>query len=92
MRTSSSSVASTTVAARLDFAMVARIDRLVSAGVVATRTELIELAVLAWADAADDERWAAIDDSSDSVDDGVEPAWDDDHTDWATLYADVLTP
>ena len=55
---------------------VGREDRSsVSAGVVATRTELIELAVLAWAGAADDERWAAIDDSSDSVDDGVEPAW-----------------
>jgi hypothetical protein len=78
------------VAARLDSALVARIDRFVAAGVVATRTELIERAVLAWADASDDERWAGVSDPCDTLADGFQPAWDDDHIDWATVYADVL--
>lgn len=90
MGTQSSSAASTTVAARLGPALVARIDRLVADGVVATRTELIERAVLAWTKAADDDRWAAVSDPSDTLVEGFQTAWEDDPTDWASLYADVL--
>ena len=90
MGTRSSAAGSTTVAARLDSALVARIDRLVADGVVATRAELIERAVLAWADAAEGDRWAAVTDHGDTIEEGFQPAWDDDPADWATLYADVL--
>lgn len=78
------------VAARLDTALVARIDRLVAGGVAATRTELIERAVAAWADAAEDASWERVEAGEDDPGEGFEPIWDDDPVDWADLYADVL--
>jgi hypothetical protein len=78
------------VAARLDSDLVARMDRLVEQGVVATRTELIERAVSAWTEAAEADRWADVVDAGDTLDEGFTPTWDDDGTDWAELYGDVL--
>lgn len=80
----------TMVAARLDSGLVARMDRLVAGGRAATRTELIERAVVAWADAEEDAGWQDVVDDGPRDDEGFEPSWDDDPTDWAELYADVL--
>jgi len=78
------------VAARLDADLVARMDRLVRQGIVSTRTELIKRAVLAWTDAAEADRWADVVDNRDTLDEGFAPTWEDDSTDWAVLYRDVL--
>ncbi len=42
-------------------------------------------ALAAWVAAAEDDRWAHVLDES--PDEGFGPAWDDDETDWAALYA-----
>ena len=79
-----------TVAARLEADLVARMDRLVAAGVAATRTDLIAQAVAAWASAAEARRWSSVEAADVSLEDGFEPSWDDDPVDWSELYADLL--
>lgn len=81
----------TTVAARLEAELVARVDRLVAAGVAATRTDLIAQAVAAWTSAAEARQWSSVEAAEDSLDDGFEPCWDDDPVDWSGLYADLLS-
>ena len=78
------------VAARLDATLVERMDRLVAEGFASTRTELIERAVLAWTEVAEADRWATVVDTSDTLDEGFPPSWEDESTDWASLYRDVL--
>ena len=80
----------TTVAARLEADLVARVDRLVAAGAAATRSDLIAQAVAAWTSAAEARQWSSVEAADDTLDDGFEPCWDDDPVDWSELYADLL--
>ena len=42
--------------------------------------------MLAWAKTAEDDRWANVTTAVDSADEGFQPDWEDDNTDWAAVY------